>query len=879
MVSKHITQFESLIQTIDGVVWQADARTFEFHFVSDQVKHILGYTPEEWIGTPLFWQSHIHEEDRVQAVAYCQRETQEKRNHVFDYRMRKADGALVWIKDIVSVICENGEPVLLRGLMVDITSTRQLEDLEHLEKTMLEVNSGKDSSLRNVLNEYLIGIERIFPHLKCSLLGIKNNRLLNWASPSLPAAYVQAIEKLEIGEDVGSCGTAAFRKQRVIVSDIASDPLWEKYKAVALAHGLLACWSHPIVSDDKVIATFAVYYGKINVPDEHELKVMDRVVAILKVILENRQNSELIQDTALLMAQGQELARFGNWQWDIENDVVTWSDNLYMIYGLDKNTFEPSYENYVSLVHPDDRQRIQQGLLNAMQTKQDAEFEERIIHSSGEERFLKTWSKVKMDENGRVVRMIGACLDITGSKRIQAELAASESRLRSLVDAQTNYVIRTDLKGNYTYYNNKFEADFGWFYDNSDFIGVNCILSVAHGHRHRVFETVAKCLEEPGKVFAIELDHVNQQEGAKSAYWHFIALSTDVGEPTEIQAIGIDISEKKRAADALQRSNERYEYVNKATNDAIYDWDMRNDHIEWGDGFYRLFGFKHSKERYPLSKWAERVHPADREKTEKSLHAELEDVAQHKWGALYRFMKADGTYAHVEENGYIRRNRHGKAVRMIGVLRDVTRLKQEQHELKLLGSVITNTNDAVVIAESDPHDVTGLKILYVNAAFSRITGYEPAQLVGKSPAVLQGFSPARNDFNRLKEAIRTLEPLKTATIRYSGMGEETFISLSLHPVADERGALNYWIAIGHDVTDRLRYISEIEEQNHKLQEIAWMQSHVIRAPLARLMGLVDLIKNYQNSETEKNELLDHILTSAYSLDEIIRDISSKTEQI
>ena len=74
-------------------------------------------------------------------------------------------------------------------------------------------------------------------------------------------------------------------------------------------------------------------------------------------------------------------------------------------------------------------------------------------------------------------------------------------------------------------------------------------------------------------------------------------------------------------------------------------------------------------------------------------------------------------------------------------------------------------------------------------------------------------------------------------------------------------------------------IGEIEEQNHKLQEIAWMQSHVIRAPLARLMGLIDLIRNYQNSEHEKNELLDHVLTSAYALDEIIRDISSKTAQI
>jgi light-regulated signal transduction histidine kinase (bacteriophytochrome) len=83
------------------------------------------------------------------------------------------------------------------------------------------------------------------------------------------------------------------------------------------------------------------------------------------------------------------------------------------------------------------------------------------------------------------------------------------------------------------------------------------------------------------------------------------------------------------------------------------------------------------------------------------------------------------------------------------------------------------------------------------------------------------------------------------------------------------------IGVLRDVTERVRYINEIEERNQKLQEIAWMQSHVIRAPLARLMGLIDLIKNYQNTEEESDELLAHVLTSANALDEIIRDISSK----
>jgi PAS domain S-box-containing protein len=298
-----------------------------------------------------------------------------------------------------------------------------------------------------------------------------------------------------------------------------------------------------------------------------------------------------------------------------------------------------------------------------------------------------------------------------------------------------------------------------------------------------------------------------------------------------------------------------------------------------GLGFYRLFGFDMLEGNYPLAKWAWHVHPEDREKTEVSLQKQLSDIEKRKWTADYRFRKADDAYAHVVENGYILRDRNGQAVRMIGVLRDVTRQKQEEHELKLLSSVITNTNDMVLIAESNPDDIAGLKILYVNAAFTKMTGYAATDIVGKSPVVLKGFSPSKNDFGRLRNAIRNLEPVETETVRYQRNGESYDLNLSLHPVADDEGMLTHWISIGHDVTDRLRYIREIEEQNQKFQEIAWMQSHVIRAPLARLMSLIDLVKNYQNSEIEKTELLDHILTSAYSLDDIIRDISAKTEQL
>ncbi|MCF0063154.1 PAS domain-containing protein [Dyadobacter chenwenxiniae] len=288
-------RFESLLQTVDGIVWEADVSTLAFTFVSDQSMRILGYAPEEWINKKNFWQSRIHPDDRDQAVGYCHRQAQEGRNHIFDYRIISADGKIVWLKDIVSVIKTDGVPTLLRGVMVDITETKRFEILESLEKTVLDQNATTEHSLKKLLSQYLLGIEQIYPLMKCSIVGIVDGRLSNWCSPSLPAPYIRAIEGLLIGPDSGSCGTAAYLKEKVIVSDIANDPRWARYAHLAIPHQLYSCWSHPIMdSDGNVTATFAIYYDHIKTPDENEMKVIDRAVAILKMILENKKKSEII---------------------------------------------------------------------------------------------------------------------------------------------------------------------------------------------------------------------------------------------------------------------------------------------------------------------------------------------------------------------------------------------------------------------------------------------------------------------------------------------------------------------------------------------------------------------------------------------------------
>jgi len=121
-------RFEEMVHQVGGIVWESDVHTGRFHFISSQAERLLGYTVARWLEEPDFWAQHIHAEDRDWALAFCREATQRQVPHDFQYRMIAADGRIVWLRDIVTVVIENGEAVKLRGIMVDVTRQRQTED-------------------------------------------------------------------------------------------------------------------------------------------------------------------------------------------------------------------------------------------------------------------------------------------------------------------------------------------------------------------------------------------------------------------------------------------------------------------------------------------------------------------------------------------------------------------------------------------------------------------------------------------------------------------------------------------------------------------------------------------------------------------------------
>jgi len=435
----------ALLQSIEGIVWQADAVTGQFTFISDHVRAILGSSPGDWLGRAGFWEACTHPSDKHNAAAYHGLLTGDVTNRVFEYRIIRANGDIAWVKDSVSVIYRDDKPFLLSGIMVDTTVTERLQRIERLESDILRLNSDLSVALNDVLNAYLRGLETLFPHMLSCIHRVKNGRLTGGVSPSLPPPYVDSMVGIPIGENEGSCGTAAALKQQVIVDDIATDPKWAKHRALAIGYQLRACWSNPVIdADGEVIATVSMYYREPKSPGSEELKVMERATALLRIILENRQKTDIISEANLLMLQSQELAHFGNWRWDVQQDVVSWSPALYAIYGLNPTDFKATFAAYQDRLHPDDREPIYQIIGGVLQTGKDAEFEERIIRPGGEVRHLRSWAKLKTDVNGTPLEMIGACLDITEKVSHIEEIALRDRQLTEIAWVQS-HVIRSPL--------------------------------------------------------------------------------------------------------------------------------------------------------------------------------------------------------------------------------------------------------------------------------------------------------------------------------------------------------------------------------------------------------------------------------------------------
>jgi len=205
----------------------------------------------------------------------------------------------------------------------------------------------------------------------------------------------------------------------------------------------------------------------------------------------------------------------------------------------------------------------------------------------------------------------------------------------------------------------------------------------------------------------------------------------------------------------------------------------------------------------------------------------------------------------------------------------------QAERLRLLESVVIHTNDSILIIKAEPLSLPGLRILYVNPAFTRMTGYLPEEVVGKTPDLLLGPQTDRETLSRLEEALQNGEPTVVELLNYRKDGSAFWVELSVVPVKDEQGHDTHWIAVQRDITQRKRVEDELRHTLQQQIEVSQMRSrfvsmtsHEFRTPLTSILSASELLEHYGHAWTEEERLeqLHLIQTTVQHMTQLLDDI-------
>jgi two-component system, cell cycle sensor histidine kinase and response regulator CckA len=324
----------------------------------------------------------------------------------------------------------------------DVTEQKQAEEEARDSFELLQAQNqvlkliAQGEPLHATLDALLRIIEAQNPGMLASvlLLDADGVHVRHGAAPSLPKSYIQRVDGEPIGPRAGSCGTAAYRREPVIVEDIATDPLWIDYRDLALAHGLRACWSTPIFDEERrVLGTFALYFGAPGLPNERHKKQIEMVTytASIAIVKDRERQALVIANKRLTAAMA--AGRIAIWERDLRTNRVVWSNQLRTIFGNSGEDDILTFEDFLQAVHADDRPRVLAAVQRAISQRADYDLEFRVVWPDGSVHWIASRGKADFDSNDQPICMRGVGLDITERKHIQEEIKAREVQL---ADAQ-----------------------------------------------------------------------------------------------------------------------------------------------------------------------------------------------------------------------------------------------------------------------------------------------------------------------------------------------------------------------------------------------------------------------------------------------------------
>lgn len=461
-----------------------------------------------------------------------------------------------------------------------------------------------------------------------------------------------------------------------------------------------------------------------------------------------------------------------------------------------------------------------------------------------------TKERVWSEEEVQYLQTLGTNISSAIKVRITTdELRINEYKFKALVQEGSDMIGIMNEDFSFTY----ISPSIGEMYEY--YVGINALDLVHPEDKERVKKVLKQLPKE--KRVAIAPYRMHNHNG--QYFWIETIITNLLNEPAikGYVANSRNVTEKIKREKELQESLERYDIVNKATSDIIWDLDIETDQMLYNDNIYSMFGYQKKQVEDVGSWWRNKIHPDD-------IHVVTEAISEVRKNETeriqmeYRFQIADGSYKYILDRAFVIKDDNGIPIRMIGAMQDITQEREEEERLKLLESVITNTSESVVILDAEKGKY-GREIIFTNNAFTKLTGYSEEEVIGKTLHFLNGPDTDKSIRNKLREAMDNYKPLEVEFINYKKDGEKFWINTSMVPVQNNKGDFTHWVAIGRDITDRKQNEKAIKSSLSEKETLLAEIHHRVKNNLAVVSGMMQLQAFESDNEVLQEKLYDSVV--------------------
>ncbi len=551
------------------------------------------------------------------------------------------------------------------------------------------------------------------------------------------------------------------------------------------------------------------------------------IFCVCRDISERKKAEKDLTESESILNEVQSIAGIGSFSWDLLDDSLKYSRNMFSLAGLSADTFSGKMDSSIAgLVHPADRSFVEHEIREMIKERRTWPMEFRIVRPDGKERIWQSSSRFILDEKGIPIQCIGIHEDITEKRESEEKLQI----LASLMETSPASITVHDFEGNILHVNPTTYKLHG--YSQNEMSPFNLQFLDDPETARKVPQRMQEIMEKGNASF--EVSHI-RKDGTKFPL-HVNAKRVLWKGKDAVLSIALDISKSKLAEEERRAANERLMLATRAGGVGIWDYDVVNNKIVWDDQMFCLYGIKPGRFGAAYEAWKTGIHPEDLSRSDKEVQMALR--GEKEFNTEFRVVWPDGTIHNIRALATVQRDHTGLPLRMIGTNWDITDQKRTELALKESEKKFRNYIDSSPIGIAV---VNGKgKHIDVNHAVSCITGYTEEELLSMNIIDLLS-SPEKK---LIQEYLSVLSVNDTFSTKFKILRKDNAIIY----------CQTYAVKLSED--SYLAFISDITDQERACEQV--------RLNETRLQNLVNIFQYNSNSV---QDLLDYALEKAINLTE------------